>query len=151
MSQLKFYKYAAFGLLVLNVSMLAFFFLTRPGPGRGGPQKPAIEHLGLDDAQHEEFLKFAHQHEDKMIIIEDQQKELLQAYFNTLVIASNTLDLPSTLERLTQLEKQKVELTYQHFSEIKAILKPNQIKDFESFMKHILKRLLPPKRKKKHR
>lgn len=154
MSQLKFYKYATLGLLVLNALLIAFFFLTKPGPGRGHVpgdlEKRAINHLGLDEAQHEGFLTSAGRHQKQMPIIEEQQKELLQKYFQTLVDSSSTLDLQNTLEQLTELEKQKIELTYQHFKEIKVLLAPHQIKKFEDFMKDILRRLLPPKRKKRH-
>ncbi|MEM9821456.1 MAG: hypothetical protein AAF985_10305 [Bacteroidota bacterium] len=152
MSQLNFFKYTTVGLLVLNVSMIAFFFLTKPRPplNEGSAHHRVVKLLDLDKAQGEKFFQSARNHHDQLPLIEDRQKEALQTYFNSLLSAPDSIDLAPALEKIVQLERQKVVLTYQHFEEIRGMLKPEQVPKFESFMGEVLKTLLLPKSRGKH-
>lgn len=146
MKQLQFYKYATFGLLALNIAIVAFFFVTRPKPPHGMPDqnmfKRAAEMLKLDPQQSEQFEKSANAHKQKMKSINDRQRELLRPYFQILVDTSLSIDSSGVLVEIQKLEAEKVESTYRHFSEVKTQLKPEQQPYFEEFMLRALRMIL---------
>lgn len=147
MKTLQFYKYTTWGLLALNLLILAFF-IARPLPFHGGMR--AIDTLKLDDQQHTEFLVSAQKHERLIKEIQIEQKEILHTYFNQLVASSAQLDTTHSLTTYEALESQKIKVTYQHFKEIKNFLREEQYADFEQFMNRMLKRILPESKKNPH-
>ena len=153
MNQLSFYKYTTWGLLVLNLAMIAFFFLTKPEfpqqrrPPGDHQKMNASTTLGLNKDQTEKFLTSAKRHEGEIKSIDAQQKELLTQYFNSLIDTTLMSKNQITIDSFTTLEKQKIEITYRHFQEIKDILSFEQVNDFEPFMKEVLKKAIPRHRK----
>ncbi len=139
MRPLQFYKYTTWGLLALNLLALGFFILNRP-PAHGGMR--AIDALKLDEKQHREFLISAKKHEGLINEVQLQQKELLRTYFNQLVTSTTERDRTNSLMMYEELESQKIKVTYQHFKEIKDLLRQDQLADFESFITRMLKRIL---------
>jgi len=147
MKQLQFYKYAAIGLLLLNIAMMTFFFLVKSKHAHGrGLEKGAKAILQLDDTQNDAFLKLVKKHRQKMNAFNEDQKELLKPYFDSLV--DSTGSQKEVLDKVEKLERQKIESIYQHFQEIKSILRPEQLSNFEEFMNHAIKRILPGSGKK---
>ena len=136
MKQLQFYKYATLVLLLLNISMIGFFLLTKPkGPHRNGfGPKPTVEILKLDKQQHDAFLGHAKRHIEQMENYNILQKNQLKPYFNTLVDSTKNIDSNSHLQQVLQLERKKIESTYQHLQDVKSILRPEQQADFEPFV-----------------
>ena len=150
MNQLQFYKSSTIALLVLNMAMIGFFFLTKPPhpPGRGGQIK-AIDLLKLDQQQHREFLQLVKKHQQQMETINAQQGELLKPYFYRLVDSSRHID-PLALQQMKDLEQRKISSTFQHLQDVKALLRPEQEANFEAFMNHALERILIKKKKPPH-
>lgn len=150
MKQLQFYKYAATGLLFLNIAMLAFFFLTKPpNHPRGKRFKGgAIEILNLDKTQDKVFFELVKNHKQKMKVFNQKQKELLKPYFDSLI--DSTGQPQNVIEKVEQLERQKIESIYQHFQDIKSILKKEQLSGFEEFMDVTIKRILPDAKENPH-
>ncbi|MBT8229192.1 MAG: hypothetical protein KJO50_02965 [Bacteroidia bacterium] len=150
MKQLQFYKYAALGLLILNLSMITFFFLTKPKkplhPGPGGPEK-AGDILKLDDQQTERFLKFAERHSRQIDIVDMQQRKLMKPYFKSIITGEGTEINDNRIEQALQLERKKIESTYSHFGDIKTLLKSEQQTNFEKFIDHALGKILKEQRK----
>ncbi len=144
MKQLQFYKYAALVLLLLNLSMIAFFFLTKPKPPHQGDgfQKRGPNIMNMDEKQHDLFLQSAKQHGQHMKAINKQQQDLLKPYFYSLIDSTKNTNPNATLNEVQDLERQKIESTYQHFQEVKSILKPEQQADFELFMNDVIERIL---------
>ena len=146
MKQLQFYKYATWGLLVLNLSMIAFFFLTRPEPPLPHSAKSflpqAIEMLHLDEQQRAAFEQSARAHNQEMNSINEQQQELLLPYFQSLADSSKSIDTEKLVSQIQRLEGDKVESTYRHFQSVKSILRPEQQAFFEAFMNHALRIIL---------
>ena len=140
MKQLQFYKYATWGLLILNVSMIAFFFLTAPPRPSGGERagKKAIDILRMDEDQNNSFLQYVQQHSNQVDNLDKQQLSLLKLYFKNLISSSNKVNSDSLLNKIQLFERQKIEFTYQHFLDVKSILKPDQQVHFEDFMEHAM-------------
>lgn len=145
MSQLKFYKYATWGLLFLNIAVLAFFLLTKPKPPHHSPndfQSEVIEILNLNSQQKSTFRKLAEAHNQKMKSIIEQQQKLLPPYFESLADSSSNIDKEAILNQFQQMEREKIEVTYQHFQDIKLILDENQLPHFEKLIGRLVDKLL---------
>lgn len=152
MTQLQFYKYATWALLVINAAVLSFFLLTKPHPKGEGPvgnrslQNEAVQILQLDEEQHKVFLQLAADHIQQLISIEQEEREDLKRYFDQLLQESDDTPHAKLLEQVRLLEGNKVKITYEHFQEIKALLRPDQQENFEHFMKKALRLLLVEER-----
>ncbi len=145
MKQLQFYKYAAGALLLLNLAIMAFFFFTKPPPHKRGSynfQKRAVDILKLDEQQHATFLQFAKVHNQKMDAVNEQQRMLLKPYFQSIIDTSKITDSERVLNEVQLLERNKIEVTYRHFQEVKSILNTEQQADFEEFMNNALEIIL---------
>lgn len=151
MDQVKFYKYIIFGLVGLNVAVLAYFLLSKNHPPNRPPfrnaQAEVIEILGLNDDQASAFRAFANAHGDQMEAIKRQQEQLLIPYFASLSDSATTINQEELLKQYQQLERDKIEFTYQHFQEIKNLLEKEQLPDFKLFTDKILRRLLSGRKK----
>ena len=149
MKQLQFYKYTTWALLFLNISMILFFFLTRPKPfpPRDGGKRRAIDMLKMDEQQHDIFLEYVNQHIQLMDGFDNQQRNLLKPYFNTLVDSTKNTDSDNLLGQALQMERKKIESTYQHLQDIKSILRPEQQAAFEAWINSALEVILLDKKK----
>ena len=151
MSQIKLYKYATWGLLFLNIAVLAFFLLTKPKPQHHPPsnnfQSEVIEMLDLNTQQASTFKALAEAHNQQMRSISGQQQQLLIPYFESLTNPSSTIDSDGVLSQFQQLEREKIEVTYQHFQDIKSMLNEEQLPDFENFMNTFIHTLLLDEKK----
>lgn len=146
MDQLKFYKYATSGLLLLNIVIIAFFFLTRPKHPRPQTAENFAEEvkdiLHLSDQQNEAFTTMAREHNESMKSINERQEQLVLPYFERLTDASDTLTRDSVLSEIQQLERQKIEVTYRHLEDLKGILDEDQLPHFKVFMQRFTSRVL---------
>ncbi len=163
MKENKFYKIAFVLMLLLNIVVLGYLFLSkpkRPSFEDGRPNRPAnpiaigFEHasktMNLDDSQLENFRKLVTKHKGEMKDINERQRDILKPLFKD----SNNTDSFS-LEKLGNLEQEKVQLTLDHFKDIKKILREEQYEGFDSFKNTVSIRLLsdgkkPPPRRRKH-
>ena len=146
MTQLKLYQFAAWGLLVLNLSMVAFFFLTKPAPpDRAEGQQfrnEAMNILQLDEQQRTTFSELAATHNKEMNKLKKAQQDLLKPYFDHLLSEAGGVSPDSILLQYQQLEREKLVVTYQHFEDIKGILKEGQKDNFPKFMEEAIRALL---------
>jgi hypothetical protein len=140
MNKLKVYQIATIGLLLLNVVLLSFIIFA-PKPGGNGRPIKVMDHFGFDAAQDEKFLDLAKAHKAQIKATNDQQAELLQKYFLQLTTdeAANPGPLPPGIG---MLEREKINSTYEHFLDIKEMLRPEQQEAFPSFVEAALQRIL---------
>lgn len=138
MSKIQLYKYAALGLLVLNLALIGFFMLTKRGGPPGGPNhvKPH-KVLKLTQEQEKTFHEFVREHQETMSSIDKQQAKLLADYFKTAA-EDNQVPLPPEIEALN---RSKIEATYQHLKQIKAMLNEEQLPHFDEFVTQLLRHL----------
>ncbi|MEL6673715.1 MAG: hypothetical protein AAFR61_16030 [Bacteroidota bacterium] len=146
------YKYATLGLLLLNLGLLGWIISRdRPFPPpvheRHGPRGNAQTIMGLSDAQHEAFGVLIDRHTKGIERVSDQQKPIIDAYFQPLLDAGVSLNPDSVLQEMMELEAEKLRLVYQHLQEVKDMLEPGQedgFADFVAFIKKIIAK--PPKK-----
>lgn len=146
---IKFYRNSSIALLCINLVFLVFFF-SRPRPHHHGPPdgKKAKRHLNLTDQQQADFVVLATQHQAQMINYNQQQRLLVEQYFAPLTSNKLKINTDSLLNIITTIEQQKIEVTYRHFEEVKAILREEQYARFEDFVDHAIGMILKKKKKK---
>lgn len=151
MNQVKFYKYGIWVLVVLNIAVLAFFVMLKPQSRHHSLQRnlrsEVIEMLHLNTHQTTQLHKAAEKHNQKMKEINDRQFRLLSPYFTSLTTSSENGDKESLLNEYQQLEREKIEATYQHFEEIKDFLNIDQMPYFEEFIRETTDRILLGRKK----
>ncbi len=129
------YKWIIGILLVINGIQLAGFLFAPKPPGppmhEGGDFRDrAIKTLNLDSEQKELFFKSAEKHRTTIDSLNKKQKEIIVSQFNN---PSET-----KLTTIKEIESQKIKATHTNFNEIKKILKPEQMPNFEEFKKQAL-------------
>ena len=112
MKTLKFYKYFAIIMLLLNISMVTFFVISKPKhPNKMGQKMPPPPVLNLSEVQSEQFYVLVNEHKIEMQSISDSQAEILTQYFKTLY-EPNELSKEAALSNFCALENQKIQSTY---------------------------------------
>jgi len=130
------YKIIILILVGLNVLQLApILLMHKPHqPQNERFEQLAVQKMKLTKEQQDKFLEFAHAHRERMMQLFDRQSDIVVAYF--------TQPADSLLEQLTQIEREKVEATQQHFNQIKNILNENQLPLFYEFKQQALRSIL---------
>ncbi len=134
------WKYLLLALMILNICLIGFLILKRPGghhPPKHDFMRKAIKVLNLDEEQAAEFKLLAKTHHEQMKIIRDEQKEGVMDYFE-----NSSPNDEASLSRIKDAEGRKIETTRQHFEEIKALLNEDQMEQFKKFRKRALRVIL---------
>ncbi|WP_020538846.1 hypothetical protein [Lewinella cohaerens] len=146
MKTAQFYKYATWLLLSLNLLLVAFFFLGRPGPpngpGRQNFREEAVSVLQLSSEQEAAFVESAMKHSEAMTKLGKQEDSMLKNYFEPLLGYPKSEDPDSLMAEILGIERAKIEGTFQHFAEVKALLDDSQGANFDEFMRRALRMLL---------
>lgn len=152
MKPIKFYNYIIIGLVSLNVIILAVFLFPKPRlirqPSRGNFQTEVIKLFRFDRQQASNFKALTVEHKQKMEQINEQQRKLLLPFFGRLTNITASANKDSLLNRFEQLEREKIEVTYHHFEEIKQLLNKSQLIKFEEFMQNATEKILLGVKKK---
>lgn len=152
MSQLKIYRLVTVLLLILNIGMLVFFLSTK-GP-RPKPSNRHLEHikelLDLNTEQSADFKSLVLLHKETMGRISENQRILLNEYFAPLKSPESKIEKGQLLNKYHAAEKQKLEATYTHFKEVKALLNSEQLLPFNKFMDEALDHVLGNQEIKAH-
>ena len=154
MDKTKLFKYSTWGLLALNLSILAFFLLTKPGHPphlhEGGNFRLKVtEILSLNEKQESQFFNLAREHKKQMDDLNNKQSGLLRTYFSSLSDLSIKDDSNEGLEPLQQLQNDKLKTTYAHLLSIKLLLNKDQLPQFDSFMNEFTDRVMVDKSNKR--
>jgi protein CpxP len=152
----KFYQVIIVALLLLNFGVLGYLFMGKNNghhmpPGRGGrregPASFIIERLQLDEQQQQAFEKLKEVHRSSADQLKDESRQLHDALFATL---TDTTAIQVSIDSLNSLiaknDNARELLNYNHFKELKTILKPEQYKLYDEFIDDIARRFAPPPR-----
>jgi len=123
---------------VMNISCLAFILLGRNGRPPHRVDKIIIEGLQLDDNQIEEFEGLKHEHHEAMMQIDLEMKQPMKQYFGLLSQAGNQHKKDSLETLIAALYKEKLNVTYAHFADLKAICRPDQQKKLDEIMPSLM-------------
>jgi len=155
MNREKFYYWTLGGLILLNICLMGALWLGPKfagppgGPHHRGPGPKGLKHfaereLNLDAEQARQVDKLAIEHHRQMKNLMYEQRKVLAKYFESL--SEETLENAKLLERAGQIEQEKIQITYQHFQDIKSILREDQKAAFPRVMDEAMNKLLLPPR-----
>ena len=145
MKEMTFFKLSSLVLLLLNLALIGLTY-SKDNPKRNHHKKPSQEVarsiLDLDDQQHADFLRMAHDHFEKMKTFDSEQREVLKKYFEGMRNELPTPIIDSLLTQCTTVERKKIRSTYAHLMDIKSILRDDQMPRFKEFEAHALRLIL---------
>jgi len=145
MSKIKLLSIAVALLLVMNLAILLFFFIGRPGqpphgrPGgfdRQGPKSVIIERLHFDDKQTAEYQKLIDKHRQNVTELEDQIRDAKNGLYLTLSDEKH-IGKDSLENHLGLLQRKMESIHYNHFADIRRLCKPNQLQDFNKLTQEL--------------
>lgn len=147
MTKLNLYRLISLILLVVNLSLTVFLYLNRPeARGRDGRDNPErlVEALGFGAAERTAFEDSKTRHQEGMRELTEQKGDQLRAYFAALLPGSTTDSTQQALllARIDSIEAARIQLTYQHFEEVKNLVRSENEAAFGDFVKKALDRLL---------
>lgn len=123
------------GLIVLNLSVVAFFIFNRPQSHFNPPQKRIIEKLNLDDDQKLKFKELVKEHKSQMHSMHIEIRDAKKEAYRKAVIDKEAVDTVLTVlgDKLIAVDKHNI----QHLLKVKELLNEDQIPAFNKLMKHI--------------
>ncbi len=153
MSQIKFFKTLTIVLVLLNITVIAFFFLRHHGPRHhhfpphhGRPLFEIIERkLNLNGKQRQQFKIMRESHHEQMMALDRKRDELLKKYFES--IGNGQTSGNNLIGEIINIEKERIDITYKHFEDIKALCKEEQLKDFPEVLDIAIEHLLSSNKK----
>lgn len=141
MEKSKLLSVAVIGLLILNFGILGFIFIHKQGPPMHGDRPPGgpepkriiIERLHFDSEQQKQYEALIDVHRKKTRELNDQSRQLHEDLFSLLANDStSTQKADEIIFRISENQKEMDHLNYDHFSDIKKLCKPEQLKDFDN-------------------
>jgi len=144
MDKVKLYKYSIAALIFLNIAVIAFFLFAKPKhpPTKKHFRAELIKTLRLNKQQKPVFKKLAGMHNDKMKVINQKQQKLILPYFESLAKPNDSINTNNILTQYQQLEREKLEVTYLHFEEVKNLLNDEQLPLFEGLIEKFIDEVL---------
>lgn len=130
-------------LVLINASLI--FLLVRQGqrpPRSHGSRNTSIiekvsNRLALTEDQLMDYRLMANQHGEQMRKLESDHRSSIKAYFETLSNKS-TRSADSLKKEILKIESEKLQITYDHFAALRALLSEQQQDQFEPIIKEIL-------------
>lgn len=139
------FKIGFFVMLALNIGVLAFTLLNRPHnrPRPGDRQVEIANRLRLNEEQRGLYFKSAKNHRTEIESIERLQRSTAEEYLQTLKEANaESARLSLLVSRYSELETEKLKITYDHFKELKSLCSNYQLKHFEDIVDEVLGSIL---------
>lgn len=143
----KIFKIGLIIMVLINAALILFLF-QRPQhhPSRAQRQSPLLEKisekLNLTAKQKSQYIELAEQHRESIRRIEREQRKALKAYFDQLRSPDTSRDSLQGSDKVLDFERQKLNLTYSHFQDLKELLDEKQIAQFDLIIDDIIRVLL---------
>jgi len=149
-------------LFLLNAGTLGFL-LTRPGAPGQGPEDghrrfdaQVVETLSLSPDQIAQFERMKRAHHEEMLRLDEATSAPFAQYFGLLQQTPGNLDAKDSLQQvIAALYAKRMDITYRHFAELKAICTPAQQQQFDRLIPSLMqvmstgeKNMPPPRRKR---
>ena len=116
-----------------------------PPDGPGNPARLIIERLHLDEQQQKQFGAMREAHHSKMMDIQQDSRKLHDELFELLKADNaDTAQSNALIQQIQRLEAEKEHVTFDHFAQLRAILRPDQKAAFDGFIKDLLRQMGGP-------
>lgn len=139
-------------LIAINAATL-FFIVSgrRPEPGSKF-DRTVIDKLKLTDGQIKQFNIMKREHHQDIIRVDAEMRSIYERYFYLLTDTANSSDKDSLEVILSNKQKEKIQITYHHFDNLKSICTKEQQEKFKELvplLMHVInpqKNPVPPRR-----
>lgn len=120
-------------LLLISNFVLLYFALQKPSRGfdPDSPKNTIIEKLHFDENQIEAYQKLIDKHRKDIKKNNDQILMLKKELYSNLKNDDSKRELDSITTQIATIQKQIEEIHFNHFLDIKALCKPNQLSEFD--------------------
>ena len=137
-------------LTLLNVGLIAVLMLGHSPQlhHKKGPKNIIIEKLHFDETQISKYEVLIKAHRASIKIKEDEMRAAKSALFS-LLKNENQEEKNERIAQITIIQKDIEEIHFNHFSDIKELCKPNQVKDFNILTNELAKIFAPHKQPKR--
>lgn len=149
----QFYKIVIVLLLLLNGGTLAFLWMNNnkeqqmghmpPRPGRNHVDRMMSEKLNLTPDQENTFQLLKEEHHGQMVAIQHEESQLHKDLF--LLLKSSNIDTAARNEffrKLAENDREKEDVTFEHFVKLRLILTPDQVGEFDKLVEEIASQIL---------
>ena len=133
-------------LALLNGAVLFYFISKEYSPEPGPPDRIIIEALQFDDQQRAEFDRLKGDHHRKMVELNARFRLTMENYFLTL--QTNSIGKDSLEQIITEIEKERLSITYSHFQDVKKLCRNDQLEKLNAFLPELIRLIGTPRPKK---
>lgn len=138
----KLFKTGFFILLAVNVALIVVTMLPkqkRPpmNKNRRDIKDEISETLGFNEQQKKTFEELAKAHNSQMKALEADEKKLITQYFNRIMQESNGEE-KAILDQIKQTQENKINVTYEHFEDLKKLCNKEQMEQFDDIVKKLI-------------
>ncbi|MEL6254650.1 MAG: hypothetical protein AAFR87_21750 [Bacteroidota bacterium] len=123
-------------MVVLNLVLLAFIFGPNIlGPGKHRPPGKPIPELVADildfsEAQKDQYKKMGRRHHQAITRLQRKKDDAVVNFLKASTRDSVDKSLDTKMEKILEVEKERILLTYQHLEDIKNLCNDEQLKNF---------------------
>lgn len=142
---------AVIALAVINLAALGYIWFNKPeavkgevtGPRNGDARAVLIRELALDTVQVKQFDSLRKMHFDVIGGYRASTRELKDALFSRLHAPADS-SVQFLAQQIGRLQEKMDLETFDHFSRLRALLRPQQVKKFDEVIQDILRNMGGP-------
>ena len=145
MEKQKLLTFAVIGLLLLNTGLLAMLWLTPKDHKRERPHDFIIRSLQLDPTQQQQYEALIPLHRQQVEQLRHESHGMQRELIGLLKAPAPDLKKADSIAELIAHNRKEIELiNFRHFSDIRALCRPEQQKLFDSLTDQIVALFRPP-------
>ena len=155
MKKVTFLTIAVIVLILLNISVLAFVFTKESNTAlleerRPEPREIIIKKLHFDEEQQGEYQVEIKKHREKINELDRVIRENKHKLYDLLTTTYEQEEKDSLIEVIVNAQRKVEEAHFEHFQDIKAICKEDQLDDFDELVLE-LPRIFSPQNRRQPR
>ncbi len=144
MDKIKLLTYSVIGLVILNLGIISFLYLSRPYPNqddnRRKPKDIIIDKLHFNAPQIKKYEDIIKKYRFTIDSINTNNREVKAELYTMLKLASVNKKVKDSLIQLTLVNQKRIEeANFKHFQDIKNICNKSQIDDFNDLTEELEK------------
>lgn len=121
-------------LIALNAATL-FFIVRGPRPDHENRfDRTVVDELELNDKQIKQFNAMKREHHQEIMRLDAEMRSVYERYFYLLTNTMNSSEKDSLETILSNKQKEKIQITYHHFEELKSICTEKQKEKFKKLV-----------------
>lgn len=149
-------------LVIINIISLTILWKGRPGDRlsernydqekrQNRTERMIHKRLGLDERQMLEFKEARQRHFRKTRATEKLLREKKKMLFQKNMNGEEITEVTPLMNEISRLHLKIDSLTYEHFAELRSYCRPDQIEDFDRFLKTMLQKEFGNREKRHHK